>query len=184
MKTVWRFLTKFAKLIVCTLHCFDRVLFKGHLSLAAPRELEYFVDCVLKVRRSYFMKTMAPQFSDRLVEHARGWARKAGRTYQYRTGQFRKDEWAQNLIRDQGIVGDIEQMAGHRTGCRREGVERVDALGDLGHATMTVAEHPLDPAGIGQSTPHHPRDLFGNRARLRHRWRAGIEVVELHVVAE
>ena len=103
MKTVWRFLTKFAKLIVCTLHCFDRVLFKGHLSLAAPRELEYFVDCVLKVRRSYFMKTMVPQFSDRLVEHARGWARKAGRTYQYRTGQFRKDEWAQNLIRDQGI---------------------------------------------------------------------------------
>ncbi len=93
MKTVWRFLTKFAKLIVCTLHCFDRVLFKGHLSLAAPRELEYFVDCVLKVRRSYFMKTMAPHFSDRLVEHALGWARKAGRTYQYRTGQFRKDEW-------------------------------------------------------------------------------------------
>ena len=93
MKTVWRFLTKFANLIVCTLHCFDRVLFKGHLSLAAPRELEYFVDCVLKVRRSYFMKTMAPQFSDRLVEHARGWARKAGRIYQYRTGQFRKDEW-------------------------------------------------------------------------------------------
>ena len=87
----------------CTVHCFDRVLFKGHLSLAAPSELEYFVDCVLKVRRSYFMKTLAPQFSDRLVEHAQGWARKAGHTYQYRTGQFRKDEWAQNLIRDQGI---------------------------------------------------------------------------------
>jgi hypothetical protein len=103
MKTVWRFLTKFAKLIVCTLHCFDRVLFKGHLALAAPRELEYFVDRILKVRRSDFMKTMAPQFSDRLVEHAQVWARKAGRVYQYRTGQFRKDEWAQNLIRDQGI---------------------------------------------------------------------------------
>jgi len=103
MKTVCRFLTKFANLIVCTLHCFDRVLFKGHLSLAAPRELQYFVDCVLKVRRSDFMKTMAPQFSDRLVEHAQRWARKAGRVYQYRTGQFRKDEWAQNLIRVQGI---------------------------------------------------------------------------------
>ena len=103
MKTVWRFLAKFANLIVCTLHCFDRVLFKGHLSLAAPRELEYFVDRILKVRRSDFMKTIAPQFSNRLVEHAQAWARKAGRTYQYRTGQFRKDEWAQNLIRDQGI---------------------------------------------------------------------------------
>ena len=49
------------------------------------------------------MKTMAPQFSDRLVEHAQRWARKTGRVYQYRTGQFRKDEWAQNLIHVQGI---------------------------------------------------------------------------------
>jgi hypothetical protein len=38
-----------------------------------------------------------------LVEHAQGWARKAGRVYQYRTGQFRKDERAQNLILVQGI---------------------------------------------------------------------------------
>jgi hypothetical protein len=81
MKTVWCFLEKFANLIVCTLHCFDRVLFKGHLSLAAPRKLEYFVDRILKVRRSYFMKTMAPQFSDRLVQYAQGWARKARRIY-------------------------------------------------------------------------------------------------------
>src|SRR6266480_4374485 len=36
MTTVWRFLVKFAGLIVCTLHCFDRVLFKGHLALSAP----------------------------------------------------------------------------------------------------------------------------------------------------
>jgi len=36
MTTAWRFLVKFASLIVCTLHCFDRVIFKGHLALAAP----------------------------------------------------------------------------------------------------------------------------------------------------
>ena len=76
----------------------------GHLALAAPRQLEYFVDCVLKVRRSDFMKTIAPQYSERLVEHAQNWARKAQRTYEYRTGSFRKDEWAQKLIRDQGLV--------------------------------------------------------------------------------
>jgi hypothetical protein len=90
-------------LIVAVLSCFDRVIFKGHLALTSPRELEYFVDCVLKVRRCDFMKTLAPQYSDRLVEHAQEWARKAGRTYIYRTGKFRKDEWAQHLIRDQGI---------------------------------------------------------------------------------
>ena len=74
MSTVWVFLVKFASLIVCTLHCFDRVIFKGHLALSAPCELEYFVDRVLRVRRSHFMKTMAPQYSDRLVAHAQGWA--------------------------------------------------------------------------------------------------------------
>src|SRR3984885_14275529 len=104
MSTPWRFLVKFASLIVCTLHCFDRVLFKGHLSLAAPHELERFVDCVLKVRRSDFMKTMVPQASDRLVEHVQEWARKVGRTYLYRTDDFRKDDWARGLIRDQGII--------------------------------------------------------------------------------
>ncbi len=64
MKTLSRFVTKFTRLIVAVLSCFDRVIFKGHLALAAPRELEYFVDCVLKVRRSVLMKTVAPQYSD------------------------------------------------------------------------------------------------------------------------
>ena len=103
MKTLSRFLTKFSSLIVAVLSCFDRVIFKGHLALAAPSELESFVDLTLKVRRSDFMKTIAPQYSERLVEHAQRWAQKTGRTYEYRTGQFRKDQWAQDLIRDQGI---------------------------------------------------------------------------------
>ena len=103
MSSVWSFLIKFSNLIVCTLHCFDRVIFKGHLALAAPSRLEFYVDCVLKVRRSHFMKTIAPQYSDRLVKHAQAWAQKAKRTYLYRTGSFRKDEWAQQLIRNQGI---------------------------------------------------------------------------------
>jgi hypothetical protein len=29
--------------------------------------------------------------------------REAGRVYEYRTGQLRKDEWALDLVRDQGI---------------------------------------------------------------------------------
>jgi len=109
MTTVWRFLTKFASLIVCTLHCFDRVIFKGHLAMASPRELERFIDYVLKVRRSHFFKELAPRYSDCLVEHAQRWAKKAGRTYLYRTGSFRKDRWAEQLIREQrltqGLVG-------------------------------------------------------------------------------
>jgi hypothetical protein len=109
MSTVWRFLTKFASLIVCTLNCFDRVIFKGHLAMASSRELERFVDYVLRVRRSHFIKVLAPSYSDRLVEHAQRFAKKAGRTYRYRTGSFRKEHWAQQLIREQrierGLVG-------------------------------------------------------------------------------
>src|SRR4051812_14428706 len=104
MKTLSRFISKFTGLIVAVLSCFDRVIFKGHLALSAPCELEYFVDYVLEVRRSDFMKTTAPQYSDRLIEHAQKWAQEARRTYVYRTGQFRKDEWAQDLVRDQGIT--------------------------------------------------------------------------------
>src|SRR3954451_17172185 len=88
MKTLSRFITKFTGLIVAVLSCFDRVIFKGHLALSAPRELEYFVDCVLKARRSDFMKTMAPQYSDRLIQQAQGWGRKGARTTKSRPGQF------------------------------------------------------------------------------------------------
>jgi hypothetical protein len=109
MNTVWRFVTKFASLLVCTLHCFDRVIFKGHLAMAAPKELERFVDYVLKVRRCHFMQVLAPQFSESLVQHAQRFAAKAGRTYLYRTGSFKKDQWAEGLIREQrierGLVG-------------------------------------------------------------------------------
>jgi hypothetical protein len=109
MNTVWQFLTKFASLIVGTLHCFDRVIFKGHLAVAAPKELERFVDYVLKVRRCHFMNKIAPEWSERLVEHAKRFADKAGRTFLYRTGSFKKDKWAEQLLREQriesGLVG-------------------------------------------------------------------------------
>ena len=48
MTTAGPFLAKFARLI--TLRRFDRVIFKGHLALAAPSQLVLFVDCALKVR--------------------------------------------------------------------------------------------------------------------------------------
>src|SRR5277367_6204774 len=108
MATVWRFLVKFASLIVCTLHCFDRVIFKGHLAMAAPAELERFVDWVLKVRRCHFIKVMAPEWSELLVQHAKEVARKAGRSYLYRTGAFSKERWAEGLLRveriEEGLV--------------------------------------------------------------------------------
>ena len=109
MNTVWPFVTKFASLIVFTLNCFDRVIFKGHLAMASAKELERFVDYVLRVLCSHFIKVLAPQFSQALVDHAQRLAQKRGRTYLYRTGSFKKDQWAESLIREQriedGLVG-------------------------------------------------------------------------------
>jgi hypothetical protein len=114
MATVCRFVTKFASIIVFTLHCFDRVIFKGHLAMAAPKELERFVDYVLRVRRSHFIQVIAPRFANTLVEHAQAFAQKGGRTYLYRTGFFKKDQWAESLIREQrierGLVGVLCTM--------------------------------------------------------------------------
>jgi len=107
MSIVCRFLVKFSSLIVCTLHCFDRVIFKGHLAMAAPSELERFVDYVLRVRRCQFINVLAPQFSESLVEHAQRFAQKRGRTYLYRTGSFKKDQWAEHLLREQRIEGGL-----------------------------------------------------------------------------
>lgn len=109
MSTVWSFVAKFSSLIVFTLHCFDRVIFKGHLALAAPSELERFVDWGLKVRRCHFIRVIAPQYSESLVKHAQEVARKEGRPYLYRTGSFKKEQWAEGLLREQpieqGLVG-------------------------------------------------------------------------------
>jgi hypothetical protein len=114
MSTVCRFAAKFASIIVFTLHCFDRVIFKGHLAMAAPKELERFVDYVLRVRRSHFIKVIAPQFANTLVEHAQTFAQTRGRTYLYRGGFFKKDQWAESLIREQrieqGLVGVLCTM--------------------------------------------------------------------------
>ena len=109
MKTVWRFLTKFASFITSVLHSFDRVIFKGRLPIQWVEELERFVDFDLKVRRSYFINTMAPAYSQELVEYAQAMAKRLGRTYKYRTGNFRKEEWARQLLREQriseGLIG-------------------------------------------------------------------------------
>ncbi len=78
MKPVCSFLVKFASLISWMISCFDRVIFKGHLPISRSFELENFVDYVLKMRRADFMEKIAPQWSERLVQYAKGFARNAG----------------------------------------------------------------------------------------------------------
>lgn len=103
MKTACPFVTKFGSLIAWVLSCFDRVIFKGHLSISRVREFEKFVDYGLKMRRCDFMETLAPQWSERLVEHAKHYAQKHGRLYESRQGEIDKDAWAKEQLRQRGV---------------------------------------------------------------------------------
>jgi hypothetical protein len=109
MNIVCTFLVKFASVISWTLSCFDRVLFKGHLPISRPYEIENFVDYVLKMRRADFMEKVVPQWSNRLVQYAKGFAQKAGRLYEYHQGEIDKDAWAKKQIEThqirEGLVG-------------------------------------------------------------------------------
>ena len=94
MKTVCSFVAKFASLILWKLSCFDRVIFKGHLPFSYAAKFEAFVDYVLKMRRADFMEIVAPAWSEPLVEHAKAFAAKFGRLYEYHQGDIDKDAWA------------------------------------------------------------------------------------------
>jgi hypothetical protein len=103
MPTVCSFVAKFSSLVVCVLSCFDRVIFKGHLPISRPREFEKFVDYRLKMRRCDFLKTIAPQWSERIVDHAKHSALEQGRLFEYRQGEVDKDAWAKEQARQQGV---------------------------------------------------------------------------------
>jgi hypothetical protein len=108
MKTVCSFVTKFASLISWVLSCFDRVIFKGHLPISRPEQFERFVDYVLMIRRADFPKLVGSKWSERLVEHARDFAKKYGRTF-HRENDIDKDAWAKEQLDwsrvKEGLVG-------------------------------------------------------------------------------
>jgi hypothetical protein len=96
------FVKKFTHLIIGTLSCFDRVIFKGHLPFGGDAHLNLFVDRVLKIRRKDFIP-MLERLSQTLVAHAKGLAEAAGRPYEYRQGKFRKESFVENIIRRDSV---------------------------------------------------------------------------------
>ena len=107
MKTVCSFVSKFASLIAWVLSCFDRVIFKGHLPIRRAAEFERFVDYTLKIRRADFLKTVGPKWSERLVEHAKQFAAKAGRPWEYHAGDIDKDAWAKEQLARPPVVAGL-----------------------------------------------------------------------------
>jgi hypothetical protein len=102
MKTLVTFVTKFLALIVSTLSCFDRVLFKGYLPFRDAVSLERFVDYVLRIKRKDFLK-FAQKQSERVIAHAKQLAHAAGAPYRFVKGKQRKGDLAQQLARERGL---------------------------------------------------------------------------------
>lgn len=103
MPLVCAFVTKFASLISAVFSCFDRVIFRGHLPFSRSEKFEQFVDYVLKVKRCDFADTLAPRWSERLVQHAQDYARQQSRIFEYRQGKVDKDAWAKKQLQAQGV---------------------------------------------------------------------------------
>jgi hypothetical protein len=106
MKTLSRFVVKFTSLIVAGLSCFDRVIFKGHLSISNDSALEAFVDHVLKIRRADFM-TFAQEQSETLVDHAKQLAQQAGAEFRFLQGAHRKDKLVEEILRKRPISAGL-----------------------------------------------------------------------------
>ena len=119
MKPFSSFASRFASLITWILCCFDRVLFKGYLPISRPGHFEFFVDNILKVRRVDFLRTIAPKWADRIVDHSKRLAERLGRTWEYRAGSVDKDAWAKALLAShgsrEGLVGVLCVMESSST---------------------------------------------------------------------
>ena len=118
MAKVSLFSTKFASLISWILSCFDRVILRGHLPISRLSEFERFVDYVLKMRRHEFLKTLAPEWSERLVNHAKNLAEECRRPYEYFAGTIDKDAWAKRQRKHHAVVEGLVGILCVKESCR------------------------------------------------------------------
>ena len=104
MAAVCEFLVRFASLIVWKLSCFDRVIFRGHLSISRVSRFEPWVDHVLKIRRMDYLPLDGKRLSKRLVGWAKAMCQREGRPYVFDRRAQGKDEWAMRQLKESPIT--------------------------------------------------------------------------------
>ncbi|MGH7164422.1 MAG: hypothetical protein ACREIS_02725, partial [Nitrospiraceae bacterium] len=96
-----RFIMQHRDRIVGSLSCFDRVIFKGHLSISYPTGLEKFLGWMgLKLKD---FKELALNAAGWLKCHAQLTAERAGRPYQYLNRPVRKEDLARQIAERDGV---------------------------------------------------------------------------------
>ncbi len=99
MSSVCQFMLRFASLILWKLSCFDRVIFKGYLSICRVDRFEGWVDYELGIRRKEYLEQDGKRMSRRLVGWAKAMAKRRGRPFVYDRTVQGKDEWALRQLR-------------------------------------------------------------------------------------
>lgn len=132
------FLKKHAAKIKGVLSCFDRVIFRGYLPICHPRGLAGWM-WSRGVKPSAF-KTFAPGIAERLVQHAKDTAAKAGRLYQHHPSRLEKEELARQIakrdhIKD-GLVCVFSCLETCRTFRLKYGPGRSELKADLRRCTV------------------------------------------------
>jgi hypothetical protein len=96
-----KFLEKHAANVDGALSCFDRVVFKGYLPLSWPGAMERFIAAQGLLIKDF--KAFVPRQAERIVEHAKAFAKAAGRDYRHLRGPTRKEELAHDIAKRDGI---------------------------------------------------------------------------------
>ena len=97
-----QFIVKHQDTILGTISCFDRILFKGYLSLSHPEGMEAFLNRQGILFKDF--KEFASGCSEVVKEHARELARKTGRPFIYLHSPVRKEDEARRLAQRDGIT--------------------------------------------------------------------------------
>ena len=95
------FLTNHEDVVTGALSCFDRVVFKGHLSIGWPKAFEELITgqgLLIKDFRRFVLG-----HSNRIKAHAETTARQMGRPYKYLKGRERKEDLVREIAERDGI---------------------------------------------------------------------------------
>lgn len=99
---VKKFIDQYSSRITGVLSCFDRILFKGYLPLGWPAAMEgLLARRGLKIKD---FKSFVMTQSDRIKQHAERCAQQAGRPFLYLNGRVRKEDFARDIARRDGIT--------------------------------------------------------------------------------
>lgn len=96
------FVAKHAEKITGVLSSFDRIVFKGHLSINWPSSLEAFFDQRGLLLKDF--KRFAPEQADRIKAHAQATAERQGRPYRYLQRRVRKEDVVNRIAENDNIT--------------------------------------------------------------------------------